>query len=123
MRLEIKDLHVHYGKIEAIKGISVVVNQGEIVTLIGANGAGKTTTLKTVSGLRKVSSGAILFDGQDISKVPAHERVDLHSSHVDDSCDETFPFQDSLKQSFQEKFRDPPELERCQDLLSHALEL
>jgi len=82
MRLEIKDLHVHYGKIEAIKGISVVVNQGEIVTLIGANGAGKTTTLKTISGLRKVSSGQILFDGRDISKVPAHERVDLGISQA-----------------------------------------
>lgn len=82
MRLEIKDLHVHYGKIEAIKGISVVVNQGEIVTLIGANGAGKSTTLKTVSGLRKASSGSINFDGQDISNVPAHERVDLGLSQV-----------------------------------------
>jgi len=82
MRLELKDLHVHYGKIEAIKGISVVVNQGEIVTLIGANGAGKTTTLKTISGLRKVSSGQILFDGQDISTVPAHERVDLGISQA-----------------------------------------
>jgi branched-chain amino acid transport system ATP-binding protein len=82
MRLEIKDLHVHYDKIEAIKGISVVVNEGEIVTLIGANGAGKTTTLKTISGLRKVSSGSILFDGQDISKVPAHERVDLGISQA-----------------------------------------
>ena len=82
MRLEIRDLHVHYDKIEAIKGISVVVNEGEIVTLIGANGAGKTTTLKTISGLRKVSSGAILFDGQDISKVPAHERVDLGISQA-----------------------------------------
>jgi branched-chain amino acid transport system ATP-binding protein len=82
MRLEIKDLHVHYDKIEAIKGISVVVNEGEIVTLIGANGAGKTTTLKTISGLRKVSSGAIMFDGQDISKVPAHERVDLGISQA-----------------------------------------
>lgn len=82
MRLEIKDLHVHYDKIEAIKGISIVVNEGEIVTLIGANGAGKTTTLKTISGLRKVSSGAILFDGQDISKVPAHERVDLGISQA-----------------------------------------
>jgi branched-chain amino acid transport system ATP-binding protein len=82
MRLEIKDLRVHYGKIEAIKGISFVVNQGEIVTLIGANGAGKTTTLKTISGLRKVSSGSILFDGQDISKVPAHERVDLGISQA-----------------------------------------
>ncbi|CAN2237917.1 MAG: ABC transporter ATP-binding protein [Candidatus Nanopelagicaceae bacterium] len=82
MRLEIKDLRVHYGKIEAIKGISVIVNQGEIVTLIGANGAGKTTTLKTISGLRKVSSGSILFDGEDISKVPAHERVDLGISQA-----------------------------------------
>ena len=82
MRLEVKDLHVHYDKIEAIKGISVVVNEGEIVTLIGANGAGKTTTLKTISGLRKVSSGAIMFDGQDISKVPAHERVDLGISQA-----------------------------------------
>ena len=82
MRLEIKDLRVHYGKIEAIKGVSVVVNQGEIVTLIGANGAGKTTILKTISGLRPVSSGSINFDGQDINKIPAHERVDLGISQV-----------------------------------------
>jgi branched-chain amino acid transport system ATP-binding protein len=77
MNLEIKDLRVFYGKIEAIKGISVTVNQGEIVTLIGANGAGKTTTLKTISGLRPVTSGSIIFDGEDISKVPAHKRVEL----------------------------------------------
>jgi len=82
MRLEVKDLHVHYGKIEAIKGISFSVNQGEIVSLIGANGAGKTTTLKTISGLRNVSSGQILFDGQDISKIPVHERVDLGISQA-----------------------------------------
>ncbi len=82
MHLEIKDLHVHYGKIEAIKGISVVVEQGEIVTLIGANGAGKTTTLKTISGLRKVTGGSIFFDGQDISNLPAHERVELGISQV-----------------------------------------
>jgi branched-chain amino acid transport system ATP-binding protein len=82
MRLEIKDLRVFYGKIEAIKGISVVVNQGEIVTLIGANGAGKTTTLKTISGIRPVTSGSITFDGQDISKMPAHERVALGISQA-----------------------------------------
>jgi len=82
MHLEIKDLHVHYGKIEAIKGISVVVEQGEIVTLIGANGAGKTTTLKTISGLRKVTGGSIFFDGQDISNLPAHERVEMGISQV-----------------------------------------
>ena len=77
MRLEIKDLHVHYGTIEAIKGVSVTVNEGEIVTLIGANGAGKTTMLKTISGLRAVSSGQIIFNGEDISKMPAHKRADL----------------------------------------------
>jgi len=82
MHLEVKDLRVHYGKIEAIKGISFFVNQGEIVSLIGANGAGKTTTLKTISGLRNVSSGQILFDGRDISKIPAHERVDLGISQA-----------------------------------------
>jgi branched-chain amino acid transport system ATP-binding protein len=82
MRLEINDIHVFYGKIEAIKGISVVVNQGEIVTLIGANGAGKTTTLKTISGLRKVTSGSIVFDGQDISNLSAHERVEMGISQV-----------------------------------------
>ena len=82
MRLEIKDLRVHYGKIEAIKGVSVVVNQGEIVTLIGANGAGKTTILKTISGLRNVTSGSITFDGGEISKIPAHERGDLGISQV-----------------------------------------
>ena len=59
MRLEIKDLRVAYGKIEAVKGISIVVNQGEIVSLIGANGAGKTTLLKTISGLLNPTSGSI----------------------------------------------------------------
>ena len=82
MHLEIKDLRVHYGKIEAIKGISFHVNQGEIVTLIGANGAGKTTTLKTISGLRGVSSGSIIFDGKDISKMAAHDRVNLGTSQA-----------------------------------------
>ena len=82
MRLEINDIHVHYGKIEAIKGISVVVNEGEIVTLIGANGAGKTTTLKTISGLRPISSGSITFDGQNISKMAAHDRVRLGISQA-----------------------------------------
>jgi branched-chain amino acid transport system ATP-binding protein len=75
MLLEIKDIHVHYGKIAALKGISVDVDQGEIVTLIGANGAGKSTTLKTISGLRPLSSGRIVFDGRDIGKMPGHRRV------------------------------------------------
>jgi branched-chain amino acid transport system ATP-binding protein len=82
MRLEVKDLRVQYGKIEAIKGISFVVEEGEIVTLIGANGAGKTTTLKTISGLRPVASGQIIYNGEDISKMPAHERVNLGISQA-----------------------------------------
>jgi branched-chain amino acid transport system ATP-binding protein len=75
MLLEIRDIHVHYGKIAALKGVSVDVDEGEIVTLIGANGAGKSTTLKTVSGLRPLSAGKVMFGGRDISKVAGHKRV------------------------------------------------
>jgi branched-chain amino acid transport system ATP-binding protein len=75
MLLELDDVHVHYGKIEAIRGISVDVEEGEIVTLIGANGAGKSTTLKTISGLRTVSQGEIRFNGQVITRMPGHKRV------------------------------------------------
>jgi branched-chain amino acid transport system ATP-binding protein len=75
MLLELSDIHVYYGKIEALKGISLQVDEGEIVTLIGANGAGKTTTLKTISGLRPVSAGSIVFEGRDISKLAGHKRV------------------------------------------------
>ncbi len=74
MLLEVEGLCVNYGRIEAIRDISFTVNEGEVVTLIGANGAGKTTTMKTISGLRPVRAGTIRFDGQDITKVPAHER-------------------------------------------------
>jgi len=80
--LEIKDLHVHFGVIHAIKGISMVVNKGEIVTLIGANGAGKTTTLRTISGLKKQTSGSILLNGKDISGLSAQDRVKLGISQV-----------------------------------------
>ncbi|MEV4144393.1 ABC transporter ATP-binding protein [Amycolatopsis sp. NPDC049691] len=75
MLLEVQDINVHYGKIAALKGMSIQVDEGEIVSLIGANGAGKTTTLKTISGLRPLTSGRILFNGQDISKTPGHKRV------------------------------------------------
>lgn len=80
--LEIRDLHVHFGVIHAIKGISLTVNEGEIVTLIGANGAGKTTTLRTVSGLKKSSSGTILFEGKDITGTSAQDRVKMGISQV-----------------------------------------
>jgi branched-chain amino acid transport system ATP-binding protein len=75
MLLELDDIHVFYGKIAALRGISVEVDDGEIVTLIGANGAGKSTTLKTISGLRPVSRGRVRFAGQDITKMPGHKRV------------------------------------------------
>ncbi|MEY4366005.1 MAG: hypothetical protein RLZZ305_1349 [Actinomycetota bacterium] len=77
MLLEVNDLHVFYGRIEAIKGISFTVGEGEIVTLIGANGAGKTTTLRTISGVRGVAQGSVTFEGRDITKTAPHERVKL----------------------------------------------
>lgn len=80
--LEIKNLNVHYGVIHALKNVSLLVNNGEIVTLIGANGAGKTTTLRTISGLNKATSGEILLEGKDITNVPAYQRVSLNISQV-----------------------------------------
>ena len=73
--LKVEDLHVYYGSIHAIKGISFEVEEGEIVTLIGANGAGKSTTLNTVSGLLKPRSGSVEFDGKNIVNIPAHKVV------------------------------------------------
>ena len=77
MLLEVKDLAVAYGKIAALHGVSLDVEQGEVVTLVGANGAGKTTLLKTISGLRKVSGGSVRFDGQEIVGMRGHKRVGL----------------------------------------------
>src|SRR6185312_11618272 len=73
--LELKNISVHYGRIQAIKEMSFTVEEGEIVSLIGANGAGKTTTMKTISGLLNPSGGSISFMGQDITKMKAHIRV------------------------------------------------
>ena len=80
--LEVKDLQVYYGMIQAIKGISFEVNQGEVIALIGANGAGKTTILHTVTGLNAPKAGSIVFEGQDITKVPAHKIVSMGMAHV-----------------------------------------
>jgi branched-chain amino acid transport system ATP-binding protein len=76
-QLDVKDIHVFYGNIEAVKGMSFHVNQGEIVCLIGANGAGKTTTLRTVSGLLRPAEGAIFYEGQRVDLLPAHQIVKL----------------------------------------------
>ena len=80
--LEIKDLNVHYGGIHALKGVSLRVDDGEIVTLIGANGAGKSTTLRTASGLKKPTSGQVLVDGKDVTGMSAQTRVRLGLSQV-----------------------------------------
>jgi len=73
--LEVRDIRTRYGSIEALKGISLTVNEGEVVTLIGSNGAGKTTTLRSISGLTPASAGTITFGGAEITHVPAHEIV------------------------------------------------
>jgi branched-chain amino acid transport system ATP-binding protein len=73
--LEVRDAVVHYGRIQALHGVSLIVHEGELVTLLGSNGAGKTTMMRAISGLRPLTSGSVWFDGQDISKVRAHRRV------------------------------------------------
>lgn len=80
--LEVKDLEVYYGMIQVIKGISFEVNQGEVIALIGANGAGKTTTLHTITGLLSPKKGSVMFEGTDITKIPAHKIVSMGMAHV-----------------------------------------
>ncbi len=73
--LEVRDVVVHYGRIKALHGVSLVVHEGELVTLLGSNGAGKTTMMRAISGLRSLTSGTVWFEGRDISRVKAHQRV------------------------------------------------
>jgi branched-chain amino acid transport system ATP-binding protein len=73
--LEVDEIHTHYGSIEALKGVSLTVDEGEVVTLIGSNGAGKSTTLRSISGLTPASAGKITFAGENITRVPAHDIV------------------------------------------------
>lgn len=80
--LEIKDINVFYGMIQAIKDVSFKVNEGEIIALIGANGAGKTTILHTITGLIPSKSGAVYFEGNDLTKIPAHKIVSMGMAHV-----------------------------------------
>ena len=80
--LEVKDLQVYYGMIQAIKGVSFEVNQGEIIALIGANGAGKTTILHTITGLLHPKTGSIHFNGVELTKTPAHKIVSMGMAHV-----------------------------------------
>lgn len=80
--LVLENVHTYYGNVHALKGISLTVEEGEIVTLIGANGAGKTTTLKTISGLIKPREGKIIFDGHELNRIPAHKIVYMGISHA-----------------------------------------
>lgn len=80
--LEVKELQVYYGVIQALKDVSFEVNQGEVIALIGANGAGKTTTLHTLTGLLPSKHGSIVFEGVDITKMPAHKIVEMGIAHV-----------------------------------------
>jgi branched-chain amino acid transport system ATP-binding protein len=80
--LELKELHTYYGHIHALKGISVTVNEGEVVTLVGANGAGKSTTLRTISGVVRAKRGSVIFNGQDITGLPSHSIAGLGIGHV-----------------------------------------
>lgn len=80
--LKVEDLQVYYGVINAIKGVSFEVNEGEVIALIGANGAGKTTILHTITGLVSPKSGHVFFEGKDITKVPAHKIVSMGMAHV-----------------------------------------
>ena len=80
--LEVEEMHVFYGQVEALKGVTLSVERGEIVALIGANGAGKTTTLKAISGVRPVRQGSIRFDGRDITHLAGHKRVRLGLSQA-----------------------------------------
>src|SRR3984893_2177828 len=74
--LEVNDIHAHYGGIEALKGVSLSVDEGEVVTLIGSHGAGQSPTLRAITGLTPASSGSVVIDGEDVTRVPAHEIVD-----------------------------------------------
>lgn len=80
--LEVKELQVYYGVIQALKDVSFEVNQGEVIALIGANGAGKTTTLHTLTGLLSAKHGSIIFEGTDITRMPAHKIVEMGIAHV-----------------------------------------
>ena len=96
MLLELKDIRVHYDKVEALKGISLGLGEGMIVALLGSNGAGKTTTLHTISGLKAPTSGDMWFQGEQMKDVPAHKRVKLGITQVPEGR-RVFPYMTVLE--------------------------
>ena len=126
MLLELEDVHVHYGKVQALRGVTLTVDEGEIVTLIGANGAGKTTTLKTISGVRPVSSGSIRFEGQDITGMAPHKLVELGICQAPEGRG-IFPGMSVIENLEMGTYArrdavDPAELERVYELFPRLLE-
>jgi branched-chain amino acid transport system ATP-binding protein len=73
--LEVQDMHSYYGSIHALRGVSLTVEEGEVVTLIGSNGAGKTTTLRSINGVLPAREGKVIFDGEEIQAIPAHDMI------------------------------------------------
>ena len=80
--LEVQDIQVYYGMIQALKGVSFSVNEGEVIALIGANGAGKTTTLHTITGLLNAKAGKIIYEGKDITHIPGYKLVSMGIAHI-----------------------------------------
>jgi branched-chain amino acid transport system ATP-binding protein len=125
--LEVNDIHAHYGGIEALKGVSLSVQEGEVVTLIGSNGAGKSTTLRAITGLTPASSGSVTIDGEDITRVPAHEIVDrgIALSPEGRHCFPRMTVRENLDLGAHRRRRDPDlsiDLERIFDLFPRLKE-
>jgi branched-chain amino acid transport system ATP-binding protein len=123
--LELQDVHVKYGAVAALKGITLEVDEGEIVTLLGANGAGKTTTLRTISGLLRPAAGRVVFEGRPIDQMPAHEVLGIGIGHVPEGR-RVFPrmsVQENLEMgAYQRKGGNKEVMERVFDLFPVLLE-
>lgn len=126
MLLEIKDLSSSYGRIQALRDISITVNQGEIVALVGANGAGKSTLLKIISGVQPLTNGSIRFDGVDITQAPSHQRVRMGIAQVPEGRQvfSAMSVEDNLLLGgYTRKRADiKPGLERCYDMFPRLAE-
>ena len=112
--LTVQDLHVNYGAVHALNGVSLTVNDGEIVSLIGANGAGKTTTLRTITGLEKAASGSITFDGVDLRKTEPSKIITHKLAHVPEGR-HIFPAMTVEENLEMGAYTDPSDLEKTRE--------
>lgn len=125
--LEVNDIHAHYGGIQALGGVSLHVEEGEVVTLIGSNGAGKSTTLRAITGLTPASGGSIVVDGEDITRVPAHEvvRRGIALSPEGRHCFSRMTVRENLELGAHRRHREPSirdDMERVFDLFPRLKE-